>query len=85
MDEQQVPKSVENCIVIPTNDGSAVQYEDKIHTFNSTASEIFALCDGKLTVHEIIEYMQDRYPDEDIRTTVLDFLDRLRLSGLLVE
>jgi coenzyme PQQ biosynthesis protein PqqD len=84
MDENQIPRSADNCQLMKTNDGIAVQCGDKIHTLNLTAGEIFELCDGCRSVSQIVQGMKNRYPGEDIEPIVLDFLDQLHTSGIIV-
>jgi hypothetical protein len=83
MDQMQTPAYSGDHTVFRTNDGMAVQQEDKIHTLNSTASEIFDLCDGKRTIGEICGEMRSRYPEEEIGPMVGEFLVQLRESGLI--
>lgn len=84
MDQRQIPKYSGDNTIIRTNDGMAVQQDDRIHTLNYTASEIFELCNGERTVGDICIEMRSRYPDETIDPIVGDFLIRLRQSGLIV-
>jgi hypothetical protein len=49
------------------------------HLFNPTGAKIFFLCDGKHTIENIIQILNDEYPQatERIKDDVLRFLDYL--------
>ena len=84
MESTQRPKFVGTHMVIKTNDGMAVQQEDKIHTLNYTASEIYELCDGNYSIDDIQRVMKTRYPDDEgLEAIVSGFLDQLLESGLI--
>jgi hypothetical protein len=65
-------------------DGELLLYhlnQTQILYCNQTASLIWNLCDGKLTVNEIIDLLQEAYPEaagaiaSDVQTTLRIFLD----------
>ena len=71
-------------MVMKTNDGMAVQQDDKIHTLNYTASEIYELCNGNYSVKDIHGVMKSRYPeDEGLEAIVDGFIFQLQESGLI--
>ena len=65
-------------------DGEILLYhldQTRILYFNQTASLIWNLCDGKLTVSEMVALLQDAYPEAteaiaaDVEATLKTFLD----------
>jgi len=83
MDNSLIPVSASNCTIIRTNDGVAIQQEDKIHTLNGSAVEIFELCTGQQTIDEIIKAIQDRYTDDSVGEIVHSFVEQLHAAGLV--
>jgi pyrroloquinoline quinone biosynthesis protein E len=60
-------------------------YPEGVFGLNPTAAAIVGLCDGRHTMAEIVAELGGRYavPPELLRAEVDEFLDRLRLYGLL--
>ena len=69
--------------IIEMSDGIVIQQNDMLHTLNITAIEILELCDGKLSVLDIMREMQARYPENDIEIPIKNFLEKLSESGLV--
>ena len=60
--------------------------DKKILVLNSTAREIYGLCDGR-TISEIVDVMHSKYPDTDRGKMTLDalrFLRSMERSELIV-
>lgn len=47
---------------------------ERVIRLNPTAGAILWLCDGERTVNQIIEELQTKYNQTDLKTDVLDFL-----------
>jgi pyrroloquinoline quinone biosynthesis protein E len=60
-------------------------YPEGVLGLNATAAAIVGLCEGRLTMEEILAELGGRYavPPEELRAEVDEFLDRLRWYGLL--
>jgi len=67
------------------SDGTVIQQQDKLHTLNMTASEILELFDGSMTVAEVINKIDERYPGENVRPIIEDFIKQLKDAGILIE
>lgn len=78
-----IPTPITGFKVVDMSDGAVIQKDDMLHTLNTTAYEIFTLVDGTASVEDIINKMQENYPDDDIKTVVNEFIDQLKSSGLI--
>jgi coenzyme PQQ biosynthesis protein PqqD len=61
-------------------------YPEKGLALNPTATEIVKLCNGELTVREIVSSLAHRYdgsPGDKLEREVFGFLEALRTRGLL--
>ena len=68
------------------SDGLVIQLNDKLHTLNETALEIFELCDGSRSIGAIVNELRERYPDcTDVSEHVRNFLAQLHDAGLLTD
>lgn len=65
--------------------GTGVKHQNFLHTLNSTAFEIFELCDGNRTVQDIEYCMSVRYSNESIASSIEAFLEQLLSLGLIRE
>ncbi len=83
MDKIAIPVPTEEMKVIDMSDGVVIRQDNMLHTLNSTAFDIFKLCDGKRTIQRIIHKMKSHYSDEDIEKLVEDFIEQLIISGLI--
>ena len=83
MDKIAIPVPTEEMKVIDMSDGVVIRQDNMLHTLNSTAFDIFKLCDGKRTIQRIIHKMKSQYSDEDIEKFVEDFIEQLIASGLI--
>lgn len=83
MDKIAIPVPTEEMKVIDMSDGVVIRQDNMLHTLNSTAFEIFKLCDGKRTIQRIIHKMKSQYSDEDIEKLIEDFIEQLIASGLI--
>lgn len=54
---------------------------EKVVKLNSTASAILGLCDGTNTVIEIVEQLEVRFKQTDIRDDVIEFLQDISSYG----
>ncbi len=70
---------------IEISDGTVIQQHDKIHTLNTTAFEIFDLLDGSMSVQNVVDEINARYPECDVHQIVVDFIKQLYDAGLLIE
>lgn len=83
MDNNTIPQPPEEFNIIDMSDGVVIKVNGMLHTINSTAYEIFQLCDGQRTIREITDEMCARYSDEKIVPVIEDFIDQLYTSELL--
>ncbi len=83
MDKNTVLKYDSNVAIIDVSDGLVIQQNEMIHTLNSTGAEVLDLCDGKHTLRMIVNEMANRYPGEDVESSITNFLDQARESGLI--
>lgn len=83
MDKIAIPVPTEEMKVIDMSDGVVIRQDNILHTLNSTAFDIFKLCDGKRTIQRIIHKMKSQYFDEDIEKLIEDFIEQLIASGLI--
>jgi hypothetical protein len=83
MDSSLVPVSSRVNNVIKTNDGMVIQQNDKIHTLNYTAYEIYELCDGNNSIGDIFKVMRSRYYGEEIDGLIENLFNKLQDSGLI--
>ena len=67
------------------SDGVVLQVNDKLHTLNETALNIFNMFDGVKTIGEVIDEMAARYPDDDVSAITEGFIAMLHEASLLVE
>ena len=67
------------------SDGTVIQQQGKLHTLNTTASEILELFDGSMTVAEVINKIDDRYPGENVRPIIEDVIKQLKEASILIE
>ena len=85
MDKRIIPGRVVNFHVIDLPGGIGIKYLNHLHTLNSTAYEIFQLCDGNRTIQDIQNEIQDRYPDRKVEEWVEKFVQKLHSVGLVRE
>ena len=78
-----IPVPEEGFKVIYMLDGVVIQSGHTIHTLNSSAFEVFKLCDGRRTVKSILGEMHTRYPEINIDTMISEFIEQLNTSGLV--
>jgi hypothetical protein len=71
--------------IIEMPGGTGVQHQNCLHTLNSTAFEIFELCDGNRSVQNIEFLMSTRYSNESIEHSIETFLEQLLSLGLIRE
>ena len=77
MDKSIIPKPVKDFKIIDMSDGVVIEKDGVLHTLNTSAFEIFKLCDGSCTVQNIIDTMKDRYKGDNIEFHIESFLDQL--------
>ena len=56
-------------------------YPEGMVTLNPSASEVLRRCDGARTVGDIIGDLERNFPDVELRSDVLEFLDTARERG----
>jgi coenzyme PQQ biosynthesis protein PqqD len=82
-----IPKALEN-LKVEIMDGETVIYDDSIQKMiylNESATVIFQLCDGQRSILEIVELLENAYPDAStsIMDDVLGAVDYLVQEGAL--
>ncbi len=85
MDKKDILRKVSTYRVIDLPDCVGIKCMSQLHTLNSTAYEIFQLCDGSLTVEDILNEMQRRYPDSQVTEHVEQGIHKLHAAGLVRE
>ncbi len=65
--------------------GTGVKRQNRLHTLNSTAFEIFELCDGRRTVRDIETAMASRYQEKRLDEYVEAFMEKLLALELIRE
>ena len=84
MEKNSIPKKTGHFKTIEMSDGIVIHQNKFIHTLNPSGLEIFELCDGTLTVLNIIEEMKNKYSsDVNLECVIEDFLDQLNKNGLI--
>ncbi len=71
-----------------TSGGYMLLYPERGLALNPTAANILKLCNGELTLDDIVERLQREYterPAPDLRQDVVGFLEEMARRGLLVE
>lgn len=58
-------------------------YPEGMVTLNSSASEVLKRCDGARTVGDIITELKHQFPDADLASDVIDFLEVAHDEGWL--
>jgi pyrroloquinoline quinone biosynthesis protein D len=56
-------------------------YPEGMVKLNPSASEILKYCDGSRTTADILDELSSRFPDADLKTDVIDFLEVARNRG----
>ena len=58
---------------------------EMVHVLNATAREIYRMCDGNLSVSELVRVFLERYEvdDQTARQDIAETLDRLLEIGLI--
>jgi len=56
-------------------------YPEGMVKLNPSASEILKYCDGSRTAEDILDELSSRFPDADLKTDVIDFLEVARNRG----
>jgi coenzyme PQQ biosynthesis protein PqqD len=52
---------------------------------NRTAAEVLELCDGELSLDEIVDALCARYDDADLRDDVRELLDGMAQRGVVID
>ncbi len=50
-------------------------YPEGMVKLNETAREIIAACDGKKTVKEVIQFLQEKFNEPDLENEIIIFLE----------
>lgn len=91
MNDSAIPRRADAVETIETGDGLVIQRDDRIHTLNVTAREVFELCDGTSTVAEILSEMLSRYASDEqfepsgIEDHVRSCIEELSSAGLITD
>jgi len=83
MDRSRIPENCGKYEIIEMSDGAVIKHDDQLHTFNATGIEILRLCDGKRSIHDIIDVLNERYEHEDIEGIIDTFFEQLDSLGIL--
>lgn len=66
----------------PVQDCFVLLYPEGMIKLNASAGEILSACDGKRSVAEISEFLENKYPDADeISNDVIDFFSAAEHKG----
>ncbi|MFC1508684.1 PqqD family protein [Candidatus Omnitrophota bacterium] len=66
-------------------DGTVIRKSEILYSLNTSALEIFNLFDGSRSVSDVIDEIESRYSDDDVRKDTGDFISQLYDTGLLVK
>jgi hypothetical protein len=83
MERTLIPRQAAGFEITELPDGAVIRRGDTVHSLNTTALEIFRLCDGEHTIGEIIDEIIHSYPEENIETFVKDFIELMNSSSLI--
>lgn len=65
-------------------DSFVLLYPEGMKVLGGSAAEIIQLCDGKLSVADIIKTLSEKFPGADLRSDVVEFLDNAKSEGWIV-
>lgn len=66
----------------PVQDSFVLLYPEGMVKLNASAGEILNTCDGKKSVSDICEFLEEKYPDaEGISADVIDFFSAAKVKG----
>ena len=85
MDKMTVFIKMPDIVIMEMPGGTGVKHQNKLHTLNFTAFEIFDLCDGNRTIQDIETVISDRYTDKILINSIEEFLEQLHSLGLVRE
>ena len=83
MERTAMPRHAAGLEITELPDGAIIRKGDTVHSLNTTALEIFRLCDGKHTIGEIIDEIIHGYSEENIESIVQDFIELMNSSSLI--
>lgn len=83
MERTAMPRHADGLEITELPDGAVIRRGDTVYSLNTTALEIFRLCDGEHTIREIIDDVIHGYPEEDIEAIVQDFMELMNSSSLI--
>ena len=67
------------------SDGTVIRKSEILYSLNTSALEIFNLFDGNHSVRDVVDEIESRYPDDDVRKDTEDFISQLYNIGLIVK
>lgn len=67
----------------PAQDSHVLLYPEGMKVLGGSAAEIVQLIDGKNTVEEIVNTLEKKFPDTDLKQDVIDFLSNSHQEGWL--
>ena len=66
----------------PVQDSFVLLYPEGMVKLNASAGEILSACDGKKSVSDISDFLEEKYPDaEGISADVIDFFSAAKAKG----
>lgn len=66
----------------PAQDAHVLLYPEGMVTLNGSASEILQLCQGELTISELINALEEKFPEAgELKGDVLAFLKEAKNNG----
>jgi len=83
MDSKVKPHYKKDIKIFETDDGAVINDGEKIHTLNTSAYEIMLLCEGNLSIAEIVEELSFEYENDDLVLLVDNCIMSLIESGLV--
>lgn len=79
------PAANEDIYLEKLEDGAILHNKDKVHIVNNTAFLVWLHCNGKTTVQQIIEIIENSYPDVTLnRDDILKVIENFSANGLVV-
>lgn len=67
----------------PAQDSHVILYPEGMKVLSESAAEILQLCDGALTVADIVSTLEKKFPGTDLKQDVLDFIAGASQQGWL--
>ncbi|MFA9461077.1 pyrroloquinoline quinone biosynthesis peptide chaperone PqqD [Thiohalorhabdus methylotrophus] len=65
----------------PAQEGYVLLYPEGMVTLNPSAAEILQRCDGSRTAGQLVQELQEAFPDNDVEPDVYEFLEAGHAHG----